>query len=92
MYILNITPLSKCFLWLTKQNVFINDMTDLVNVVKVGQLKVTTNKMSVIARGNAIEVISLNLCIGTKKHLGCWVDTIKLNLEINNLHFNNPYS
>lgn len=35
-------------------------MTDLVNVVKVGQLKVTTNKMSVIARGNAIEVISLN--------------------------------
>lgn len=67
-------------------------MTDLVNVVKVGQLKVTTNKMSVIARGNAIEVISLNLSIGTKKHLGCWVDTIKLNLEINDLHFNNPYS
>ena len=48
--------------------------------------------MSVITRGNAIEVISLNLCIGTKKHLGCCVDTIKLNLEINNLHFNNPYS
>ena len=45
-------------------------MTDLVNVVKVGQLKVTTNKMSVIARGNAIEVISLNLCIGTKKTFG----------------------
>ena len=65
MYILNITPLSKCFLWLTKQNVFINDMTDLVNVVKVGQLKVTTNNMSVIARGNAIEVISLNLTFGS---------------------------
>lgn len=67
-------PLSKRFLWLTKQNVFINDMTDLENVVKVGQLKLTTNKMSVIARGNAIEVISLNLCIDTKKHLGRWVD------------------
>ena len=67
-------PLSKRFLWLTKQNVFINDMTDLENVVKVGQLKLTTNKMSVIARGNAVEVISLNLCIDTKKHLGHWVD------------------
>lgn len=40
-------------------------MTDLVNVVKVGQLKVTTNNMSVIARGNAIEVISLNLTFGS---------------------------
>ena len=45
-------------------------MTDLVNVLQVGQLKVTTNKMSIIARGNAMEDISVNLCTGTKKHLG----------------------
>ena len=51
---------------LTEQNV-IKDMTDLVNVLKVGQLKVTTNKMSIIARGNAMEDISINLCIRTKK-------------------------
>ena len=67
---------------LTEQNV-IKDMTDLVNVLKVGQLKVTTNKMSIIARGNAMEDISINLCIRTKKKtLECrWLDIIKLNLE-----------
>ena len=51
---------------LTEQNV-IKDMTDLINVFKVGQLKVTTNKMSIIARGNAMEDVSINLCIRTKK-------------------------
>ena len=70
------------FLWLTEQNVIIKDMTDLVKVLKVGQLKVTTNKMSIIARGNAMEDISINLCIRTKKTLECrWLDIIKLNLE-----------
>ena len=54
MHIENIVPISKNFLWLTEQNVIIKDMTDLVKVLKVGQLKVTTNKMSIIARGNAI--------------------------------------
>ena len=63
-------PISTNFLWLTEQNVIIKDMTDLVNVLQVGQLKVTTNKMSIIARGNAMEDISVNLCTGTKKHLG----------------------
>ena len=70
MHIENILPVSKNFLWLTEQNEIIKDMTDLVNVLQVGQLKVTTNKMSIIARGNAMEDISVNLCIGTKKHLG----------------------
>ena len=71
MHIENIVPISTNFLWLTEQNVIIKDMTDLVNVLKVGQLKVTTNKMSIIARGNAMEDISINLCIGIKKkHLG----------------------
>lgn len=37
---------------------------------KSWSVKVTTNKMSVITRGNAIEVISLNLCISTKKTFG----------------------
>ena len=54
MHIENIVPVSKNFLWLTEQNEIIKDMTDLVNVLQVGQLKVTTNKMSIIARGNAI--------------------------------------
>ena len=82
MHIENIVPISKNFLWLTEQNVIIKDMTDLVKMLKVGQLKVTTNKMSIIARGNAIQDISINLCIGTKKTLGCrWLDIIKLNLE-----------
>ena len=44
MHIENIVPVSKNFLWLTEQNVIIKDMTDLVNVLQVGQLKVTTNK------------------------------------------------
>ena len=64
-------PISTNFLWLTEQNVIIKDRTDLVNVLKVGQLKVTTNKMSIIARGNAMEDISINLCIGIKKNT--WV-------------------
>ena len=71
MYIENIVPISTNFLWLTEQNVIIKDRTDLVNVLKVGQLKVTTNKMSIIARGNAMEDISINLCIGIKKNT--WV-------------------
>ena len=71
MHIENIVPISKNFLWLTEQNVIIKDRTDLVNVLKVGQLKVTTNKMSIIARGNAMEDISINLCIGIKKNT--WV-------------------
>ena len=70
MHIENIVPVSKHFLWLTERNEIIKDMTDLVNVLQVGQLKVTTNKMSIIARGNAMEDISVNLCTGTKKHLG----------------------
>lgn len=70
MHIENIVPISTNFLWLTEQNVIIKDMTDLVNVLQVGQLKVTTNKMSIIARGNAMEDTSVNLCTGTKKHLG----------------------
>ena len=71
MHIENIVPISTNFLWLTEQNVIIKDRTDLVNVLKVGQLKVTTNKMSIIARGNAMEDISINLCIGIKKNT--WV-------------------
>ena len=71
MHIDNIVPISTNFLWLTEQNVIIKDRTDLVNVLKVGQLKVTTNKMSIIARGNAMEDISINLCIGIKKNT--WV-------------------
>ena len=59
MHIENIVPISTNLLWLTEQNEIIKDMTDLVNVLQVGQLKVTTNKMSIY-----------NLCIGTKKHLG----------------------
>ena len=70
MHIENIVPISTNFLWLTEQNVIIKVMTDLVNLLQVGQLKVTTNKMSIIARGNAMEDISVNLCTGTKKHLG----------------------
>ena len=70
MHIENIVHVSKNFLWLTEQNEIIKDMTDLVNVLQVGHLKVATNKMSIIARGNAMEDISVNLCIGTKKHLG----------------------
>ena len=82
MHIENIVPVSKNFLWLTEQNEIIKDMTDLVNVLQVGQLKVTTNKMSIIARGNAMEDLSINLCIRTKKTLECrWLDIIKLNLE-----------
>ena len=71
MHIENIVPISTNFLWLTEQNVIIKDRTDLVNVLKVGQLKVTTNKMSIIARGNPMEDISINLCIGIKKNT--WV-------------------
>ena len=71
MHIENIVPISTNFLWLTEQNVIIKDRTDLVNVLKVGQLKVTINKMSIIARGNAMEDISINLCIGIKKNT--WV-------------------